>query len=463
MKLRILIICPQAVGPAWLRQFVLHNSGQVTPWRHQLDAAAWFADRQYGLLAGDMGTGKSLTACMIAAGTEQIVPLLLTTGTGKARAKALATRLAAATGESLAVIINYDSVWRPEVAAVLNRVKWDAIITDESHRIKSPTGRASKWIAGLARANPQAKRLALTGTPMPHSPLDLWAQFRFLNPDIFGQSFVAFRARYAICDRMFPSKVIRWVRQDELTAKLDANAWRVKADDVLDLPDAMHETIAVELEPAARKFYDALARDMAAELETGVVTAANALTRLLRLHMATSGYTRLDSPDGIQPRSLLRLTAHPAKQAALADWLTDLPHNEPVVVFARFRCDLIEIAAVAKALGRPYSELSGEANGLAEWQDGKTTVLGVQLQSGGVGIDLTRAAFAAYYSMGFNLGDYTQSLARLRRPGQTRCVRYYHLVASNTIDEQIYKALSDRSDVVESVLTKLSPRQEAFA
>jgi len=87
----------------------------------------------------------------------------------------------------------------------------------------------------------------------------------------------------------------------------------------------------------------------------------------------------------------------------------------------------------------------------------------VQIQSGGVGIDCTRAAYAFYYSLGFSLGDYDQSLARLRRPGQTRCVRYYHLVATGTVDEQVYAALRDRRTVIDAVMNKLTKKEEQYA
>jgi SNF2 family DNA or RNA helicase len=87
----------------------------------------------------------------------------------------------------------------------------------------------------------------------------------------------------------------------------------------------------------------------------------------------------------------------------------------------------------------------------------------VQIQSGGVGIDCSRAAYAFYYSLGFSLGDYEQSLARLRRPGQTRCVRYYHLVCEGTVDAQVYAALRERRNVIEAVLRKLTPRKESVA
>ena len=79
-------------------------------------------------------------------------------------------------------------------------------------------------------------------------------------------------------------------------------------------------------------------------------------------------------------------------------------------------------------------------------------VMGVQIQSGGVGIDLTRAHIAIYYSMGYSLGDYVQSLARLHRPGQDHPVAFFHLVASNTVDQQVYSALQSRQNVVAEIL-----------
>jgi len=89
--------------------------------------------------------------------------------------------------------------------------------------------------------------------------------------------------------------------------------------------------------------------------------------------------------------------------------------------------------------------------------------IGVQIQSGGVGVDLSRASYAAYYSMTFSLGDYEQSLARLRRPGQSgEHVRYYHFLAKDSIDELIYRALHERKDVIESVLQGVGGLAESF-
>lgn len=459
-KQHILLCCPQAVGEQWSRVVEQAARGGFEPWEHQKAAARWSRERHFWLFAASMGCGKSLMALLsLDLLGANMMPVLLTEGTGKKRAETLAKALALAAGRTLVVIVNYDAVWRGDLAAGVAGVKWRGIVLDESHRIKAPAGKASRWLFNLAKKQPLAKRVLLTGTPLPHSPLDIWAQYRFLNPAIFGTSYTAFRARYADCDRMFPSKVRRWINQEELTRKIDEHAWRVTADEVLTLPEALHETIPVTLSPATLRFYRELEREMVAAVDAGTVTADNALVKMLHLQQATSGRMRLD---GEEVPSLIDGT--PAKRAALAEWLGDLPADEPVVVFARFRGDLEDIEATAADLGRPYSEVSGRrAKTLTEWQQGRTTILGVQIQSGGVGIDLTRARFAAYYSLGYSLGDYEQSLARLHRPGQQRCVRYYHLVARGTIDETVYKALRERRDVVESVLSRLSPRKEVMA
>jgi len=54
--------------------------------------------------------------------------------------------------------------------------------------------------------------------------------------------------------------------------------------------------------------------------------------------------------------------------------------------------------------------------------------------------------------MGFNLGDYEQSLARVHRPGQERTVTYFHLTVPDSVDDKVYRALSSRKNVVDEVM-----------
>jgi SNF2 family DNA or RNA helicase len=242
-------------------------------------------------------------------------------------------------------------------------------------------------------------------------------------------------------------EVVGYNHTDEMNARMYSIAYRVRAADVLDLPPAVHVERTCELEPKAMKHYKELWRDFVTEVDGGTVTAANAMVKLLRLQQLTSGYLRTEEGEDVEVSK--------AKAGLLTEIFTDLDTVEPVVVFCRFRADLDTVRQMAEDTGRSVAELSGRSNQLADWQAGSRTVLAVQIQAGGVGIDLSRAHYAVYYSLGFSLGEYEQSLARLHRPGQTRSVTYLHLIADGTVDAHVYRMLRERRDVVAGILDEV--------
>jgi SNF2 family DNA or RNA helicase len=231
----------------------------------------------------------------------------------------------------------------------------------------------------------------------------------------------------------------------------------VTSDQVLTLPEAVHQTLAVRLGPETRRFYDELEEEMVAKLEDGgIVSVENRMVAVGRLQLAACGYTREDGSD-----SFRRVYGQPDKRLALREFLADFPASEPLCVFVKYRCDLDEVAEEVAASGRTSRELSGRKKQLESWQAGEASVLVVQQQAGGVGIDLTRSSYMVFYSISHSLGDYEQSLARIRRPGQAKCCRYYHFVAEGTVDEDVYAAISEKRDIVESVLNRLQRRVTA--
>ena len=355
------------------------------------------------------------------------------------------------------VIVNYESAWRAPLGPVYNRknrivdegtilsTNWDAVILDESHRIKAPGGKASWFCKRLGRK--VNRRLCLTGTPFPHSPLDVYAQFRFLEPEIYGTSFSRFRARYAVMGGYNNRQVIQWQGLDELEQKFFSRAHRVRKEDVLDLPDVLHEQIRFGLDNKAMKTYREVEEDFVSKLEDGQITVENALTKLLRLQQITGGNLQLD--DGRNRR------IDESKLDVLRDIVADLT-GEAVVIFVRFRPEIEQIKVALKKQGRKCFELSGKANELKQWQEHpENEILVAQLQSGQEGVDLTRSRYCVYYSMGFSLGGYEQSLARTHRPGQTRKVTYYHLIAKNTIDVTVYRSLREKKEVVEAIINHI--------
>ncbi|QOJ33928.1 MAG: hypothetical protein HRU82_02720 [Nitrospira sp.] len=406
--MRTLILCPKSVVQVWPAEFERHGA------------------RPVGCLPLDDGTTKQ-------------------------RSEALATFLTLQRARSTPaiVILNYDAAWRDGMSNTLLRAGWDAVICDESHRIKAPGGKAAMFVSRLGDVTPN--RLCLTGTPMPHSPLDVYAQYRFLDKGIFGTSFTAFRARYAKMGGYGNHQVLGYENQDDLQKKFYSIAYRVTSVDVQNLPEAVDVVRPVRLSAYAMRLYKTLKDEFVVGVADGTVTASNALTRLLRLQQIASGWAKKDHDVGTGVDGEL-VQVDSAKQDALADLMEDLNDEEPIVIFCRFHHDLDAVHTVAAALGRASLELSGRKNELAAWQSGAAPVLAVQIQSGGVGINLVRARYCVFYSLGFSLGEYLQARKRTHRPGQNRNVTYFHLVARDTVDEAVYKALEARQDVVESVL-----------
>jgi SNF2 family DNA or RNA helicase len=292
--------------------------------------------------------------------------------------------------------------------------------------------------------------LGLTGTPMPHSPLDVWGQFHFLDRTIYDPTFGAFRLRYAKMGGYHNKVPVEWRDLDDLYAKFRSIAFQVD-ESALDLPDAIDETLECDLSPEGARIYREMEEDMVAWIRVtesqGIpVTAANSMVRLMRLQQITGG--SLPNEYG-EPVVVDR-----AKEGLLSDFLEDIG-AEPVVVFAVYKADLARIHRAAGASQLASAEISGARDELEQWKRGKASVLAVQIQSGGEGIDLTRARLAVYFSHGFSLAQYKQSRARIWRPPQKRGVAIYHLQIRNSIDQYILRAVLARQDLVESVLKGL--------
>ncbi len=452
---------------------------RTTPWRHQEDAvrfvsALYASGKRGAMICADMGTGKTAMAIytalvhgfqtnvvfcplrVVQVWRPQIelhsaVPFLVASlddsfsSVSAKRAEAeRVMKLAAARGVPVVLVINYESAWRSPFAEWILHQRVDFMIADEIHRAKAPGGKASRFLARLGKV--ARHRLGMTGTPMPHGPEDLYGELRAVAPSIFGWSNAAFRQRYMVMGGFQNHQIVGYRNLEELNRKFYSVAFRVTKD-VLDLPPEMHVTYTCELGPEAWRAYQSLKCDLIARVESGEITAANALVKLLRLQQITGGFIRTDDGKYVQIDS--------AKMNLLRDVLEDIDPAEPIVIFCRFHKDLDAINRVADETGRRALELSGRVDDLKRWQAGAAPVLAVQIESGGVGVDLTRARYAIYYSLGFSLGSYEQSLARIHRPGQTRPVEYIHLLAKNTVDEKVMAALAAKADVVTEVLQQL--------
>jgi SNF2 family DNA or RNA helicase len=473
--------------------FALPQGLLVHPWKHQVEGYefAMGSLRTYNaaLLAASMGTGKTLVATMLALGLDArmvlvvsplrvigswrdqlaqyiaeyfvTAPLVDKIGTAAKRVTFAKEKLALARAlkQRFFLIVNYDVMWRDEMARLLLSEHWDLVIYDESHRLKSVGGRASMF---AKRFLPHVKYgILATGTPLAHSQLCIFGQFRAVAPTVFGRTYAGFKTRYAVMGGPTREWVVGYKNQADLEDRMAPLTWRcTKREALPDLPEQIDVEYVTELCASAARIYKQLERDLITEIEGHMLTAANCLAKVLRLQQLTGGALKTD--DGASH------IVDDGKRKLLADTLDDLG-DEPVVIFCRFRSD-IDAAhdACRESLPKhkdaqghdlPVSlELSGTRDELERWQAGEAQALVVQVQSGSVGISLVRASVAIYYSLSSNLVEYDQSRSRIHRPGQKRPCTYIYLTCQGTIDQKILAALRARQDVIESIMRSVAEK-----
>ena len=348
--------------------------------------------------------------------------------------------------------INYESVWREEMFKALLKWQPDMIICDESQKIKGPSTKQSK---GLHKLGEIAKyKLILTGTPVSNSPMDFFSQYKFLNPNIFGRSFWAFRSRYAVMGGYKNKQVVGYQNKAELVRKAHSIAYRVTKAEALDLPETIDQELYCKLEPQAAKYYNDMKNHNVAEIEAEEqIIATNVLTRLLRLQQITGGFL----PKGEDTDKQVQVSK--AKLSLLADVLEDLiGAGKKVVIFARFRQEIVEVEKIVAKLG-DYRAITGSVpaddrgQAVEDFQkDPGVKTFIAQIQTAGLGITLTAADTGIFYSLDFSYANYEQAKARLHRIGQVNKVTYLHLLAQDTVDERVYDVLKRKKSVVDDVV-----------
>lgn len=350
-------------------------------------------------------------------------------------------------------VINYESTHREGIFEALAAYKPELIVCDESQRIKNPSAAQSKALHKLGDAAPF--RMILSGTPVQNNAVDLYSQYRFLDPAVYGANFYAFKNRYCIMGGYGQHQIVGYRNMDELVEKEHSVAYRVTKEECLDLPQQTFINRYVQFTDAEQAIYEQLRKSSFLELETGEnVTATTILTMYLRLMQLTGGFLTAD--ESTRPKQV-----NTAKLDALADIVDDyvVDAGKKLVIFARFRA---EIAAIENLLrlrkiqyGSIYGDVPMEERGkiVEDFQTNPDTkVFVAQIQTAGLGITLHAASTAVFYSYDYNYANYAQALARIHRIGQRLPVTYIHLVVDGSIDEKILAALENKEDMAKTVV-----------
>jgi len=331
------------------------------------------------------------------------------------------------------------------------------IAVDESTTIKNHKAKRTKSLLKIAS---QFKyRRLLTGSPITKSPLDIFSQTEFLRPGLMGhESFYTFQGRYAVLQRRSMGaksfqQIVGYKNLDELTDKIDTFSYRVLKKDCLDLPEKVYTARYVTLTDEQFRMYSLLQQQAMLLFEDGeIVSAPAVITQMLRIQQVLSGHLKTD--DG-------EMKYFPSRRMdALKEILEE--HDGKVIIWSRFRYDIIEIT---KMLNKEFGEGSAAAY-YGDTTDDERQSIVQQFQSpssrlrffvgnpatAGYGLTLTEADLVIYYANDFNLETRIQSEDRAHRIGQKNNVTYIDLISEGTIDEKIVEALRNKIDIGARVL-----------
>jgi SNF2 family DNA or RNA helicase len=329
------------------------------------------------------------------------------------------------------------------------------IAIDESTTIKTPTSNRTKNILSLSD---HAKyRRILTGSPVTKSPLDLYSQCQFLDPWLLGhQSYYTFKARYAITKKIEVQGrrveiVVGYTNLGELSEKIKPFSKRILKEDCLDLPEKTYVKHYVELTKEQQKVYNQMKQEAIAFLDGKMQSSATVMTQLMRLHQITCGHFTAD--DGtIKDLPCSRMTE-------LMNVLENIEGK--TIIWSHYTHD---VKRIIKEIKRVYGEDSvvdyygatdtdSRSKNIKKFQtDDNCRFFVGTTHTGGYGITLTAGSNMVYFSNGYDLEKRQQSEARIDRIGQTKKMTYIDIMAQDTIDERIVKALRTKVNIANKIM-----------
>lgn len=333
-------------------------------------------------------------------------------------------------------IINRENVgWLIEDSGI--PFDFDTLVVDELSSFKN---HQTKRFRSLMKVRPKVVRIiGLTGTPSSNGLMDLWAEYRLLDMgQRLGRFIGQYRSSYFTPDKrngqvIFSYKPLPFAEK-EIYAKIADITISMKSTDHLIMPELITAQYPIKLSDKERERYDELRQDLVLKLAGGDVTAANAAALSGKLCQMANGAVYGD--DGAVHY------IHDRKLDALED-LIEAANGKPVLVAYWFKHDLERISARLKDRHIPFTKLD-TSESIASWNEGKWPVALIHPASAGHGLNLqSGGSTIIWFGLTWSLELYQQANARLWRQGQkAETVVLHHIIAKDTIDERVMKALS---------------------
>ena len=460
----------------------------------QQQGAVWLAHARAAMLCDEMGSGKTVQACVamdrlegqglrralvvcpasvirawcdhIAHWTENVVAVPLAGDAGSRRTaigRALKDDNAVVFVASWSIlsrmsrIAHWPTAERTEAqrqAKELNGIAFDLLILDEAHRAKNPEALQTRaaWEIDAAR------RWCLTGTPVANRPEDFWSLLRMIDPLAWPskRKFVAEFCRTHLDE--WGAQVVDGWDEGRLgrLGRFVAPCYRrmTMADAIGRDIEKVRQRRAVVLPKAHRKQYDAIEGSWVVQAGDEESWTPDALSRLTRLTQCAL------APLEIEGDKIAMIGPSP-KVAELRQLLEDLPPDESLVVFSASRqllalaAEMLARHAVSHAVVTGDVSADDRASRVRQFQEGEARVFLGTTQAAGEGLDLSRARIVVHLSKLWSKAMTDQAEDRVRRWTQGEpAVLVVDIVAEGTIEARIERVLKKKGELLEAVTPK---------
>lgn len=307
---------------------------------------------------------------------------------------------------------------------------FDMVVIDELSSFKSSQAKRFK---SLLKVRPKVKRIVgLTGTPSSNGLMDLWAEFRILDfGERLGRYITRYRNAYFTPDKRNGEVIFSYKplpgAEEAIYQKISDITISMKSCEYLKLPDCVINEVPVRMDEKEAEVYERFKEDMAAKIKGKEIDAANAAVLSGKLLQMANGAVYDED------KNVIRI--HDRKLEALED-LLEAANGKPVLIAYWYQHDAERIKE------RFCAREIRTSRDIEEWNAGEIPAATIHPASAGHGLNLQAGGSTLiWFGLTWSLELYQQTNARIYRQGQTETVIIHHIIAKDTIDEQVMKAL----------------------
>lgn len=324
---------------------------------------------------------------------------------------------------------------------------YDMVVIDELSSFKSY---AAKRFKSLLKVRPRVKRMVgLTGTPSGNGLMDLWAEFRVLDMgQRLGRYITHYRNNFFVPDKRNQQMIFSYKPKpgaEEAIYKLISDITiSMKSADFLKMPECIINEAPVVLSEKEWSVYHDLREDMVVALKDEEIDAVNAAALSGKLLQMANGAVYNEEKEVIR--------IHDRKLDALED-LIEGANGKPVLVAYWYNHDLQRIKQRFSVREIKTSQ------DIKDWNNGEIPVAVIHPASAGHGLNIQfGGSTIIWFGLTWSLELYQQTNARLWRQGQNDTVVIHHIIAKDTIDEDVMAALRKKEKIQSALIDSVKAR-----